>query len=116
MTSEVELQLAALRLILLKSDDAVELALWLTTPDETLDEHGWSHSPVADRLGFKRDRIEAAERYTVAAAALLLAAEAASLTPFQQWFQRNHTAQERMRFTKRDVQMMEIGFTQYGRR
>lgn len=116
MKSEVELQLAALRLTLLKSDDAVELALWLTTPDEILDEHGWSHSKVADRLGFKRDRIEAAERYTVAAAALLLAAEAASLTPFQRWFQHTFTCDEQKQFTKRDLQMMEIGFTQHGRR
>ena len=116
MKSEVDMWLAAFRAAKLSSDDAVELALWLTSPDETLDEQGWSHSKVADRHGFKRDDLKPAERYTISAAALLLAVENVSLTPFQQWFQRNHTEQERMRFTKRDVQMMEIGFTQYGRR
>lgn len=115
MKSEIDLWLAALRAAVLSSADAVELALWLTTPDEILDEHGWSHSKVADRHGFKRDDLKPAERYTISAAALLLAVENVSLTPFQQWFQRNYTAQERMRFTERDVQMMEIGFTQHGR-
>lgn len=115
MKSEVDMWLAAFRAAKLSSDDAVELALWLTSPDETLDEQGWSHSKVADRHGFKRDDLKPAERYTISAAALLLAVENVSLTPFQQWFQRNYTAQERMRFTERDVQMMEIGFTQHGR-
>lgn len=115
MTSAVEVQQAALRIALRSKESAVELADWLIAEDGSLDDRGWNRCEIADELGFKRYSMKPAERYEVAAAALLLAAEFDRLTPFQQWFQRNHTTQERERFTERDLQMMEIGFTKHGR-
>lgn len=110
MTSEVEVQLAALRAANLTGDEAEELARGMIAEDL------YTGNETVRRLGYRRSSMKAAERYTIAAAALLLTAEFASLTPFQQWFKRSHTPEERDRFTERDLMMMEIGFTQYGRR
>ena len=115
MTSVIEVHVAALRLALHSGDEAHEFADWMMASTDQLADRGWNTCEIADHLGYNRFNIEPAERYEVAAAALLLAAEFDRLTPFQQWFQRNHTKEERERFTERDLKMMEIGFTKYGR-
>lgn len=109
MTSVIEVHVAALRAAPLQDGDALQLARYMVDPDNV-------HKPdIARTLGYSAYDVEPAERLELAAAALLLAAEFDRLTPFQQWFQRNHTKEERERFTERDLKMMEIGFTKYGR-
>ena len=116
MTSAIEVHAAALRLALHSADEAHEFADWMMASADQLGDRGWNKCEIADRLGYNRFSTKPAERYELAAAALILAAEFERLSPFEQWFMRNHTKEERERYNDRDKQMMEIGFTNYGRR
>ena len=110
MTSVIEVHVAALRAAPLQDGDALQLARYMVDPDNV-------HKPdIARTLGYSAYDVEPAERLELAAAALIIAAEYERLSPFEQWFMRNHTKEERERFNDRDKQMMEIGFTNYGRR
>lgn len=114
MSSEIEAHAAALRVAQLNGEEARELAEWLVASEGRLEDAGWYKSEVADKYGYKRHQLSQADRCEIAAACLLIAAEYERLTPFEQWFQRKHTAAERERFTPRDIDMMRIGFTKYG--
>ena len=109
MTSVIEVHVAALRAAPLQDGDALQLARYMVDPDNV-------HKPdIARTLGYSAYDVEPAERLELAAAALIIAVEYERLTPFEKWFQRHYTKDERERFTDRDKQMMEIGFTNYGR-
>ena len=116
MTSEIEAHAAALRNAPLQHGEHAQLAAWLVLSEDVLDELNWEPDAV-NKLGMQRARVsmQLVDRLHTASALLMIAAEFARMTPFQQWFQRNHTKEERERFTERDLKMMEIGFTNYGR-
>ena len=129
MTSAIEVHAAALRAAQVTDADLGKLALWLMLDDSEHGDFGLCQPEVAERLGFDHRKMHPGERYEVSAAALSILAERyeasaaalsilaefARLTPFQRWFQRNHTETERKQFNERDLRMMEIGFTKHGR-
>lgn len=81
MPSAIEVHIAALRSVL-KGEEAYELARWLSADEDIM----CSRKPdVVMRLGYDWYKMSAADRYELAAACLILAAEYASLTPFDRW-------------------------------
>ena len=112
MTSEIEVQVAMLRAAKLNPEDASGVALVLINDDNS-DRY---HLGVAKEVGLDRNKMQPDARHVAAAACLIIAAEYVRLSPFERWFRKKHTPAERDRFTERDKQMMQIGWTEYGTR
>ena len=94
----------------LKPGEAEELGQFFALDLGQREDYGWRRSEVATRLGLNPAAMPAAQRLTLAAAALMIAAEDAQLTPFDRWLRSTYTRAERARFNGRDVQMMRNGF------
>ena len=94
----------------LKPGEAEELGQFFALGLEQRDEHGWHRSEVAARLGLNPAAMPAAQRLTLAAAALMIAVEDAQLRPFDRWLRSTYTPAERARFNGRDLEMMRYGF------
>lgn len=104
MTSVIEVHVAALRAAPLQDGDALQLARYMVDPDNV-------HKPdIARTLGYSAYDVEPAERLELAAAALILAAEYERLTPFEKWFQRHYTSDERKKLSQSDIKYLKIGF------
>ena len=104
MTSVIEVHVAALRAAPLQDGDALQLARYMVDPDNV-------HKPdIARTLGYSAYDVEPAERLGLAAAALILAAEYERLTPFEKWFQRHYTKDERNKLSRSDIKYLKIGF------
>lgn len=108
--------IAMLRAANLNPGEAEELGQFFALGIGQREDLGWHKSEVATRLSLKPTLIPNAHRLAIAAAALLIAAEDAQLSPFDRWFNKKHTPAERARFTARDIDMMRIGYTEYGTR
>lgn len=85
MASEIEAHAAALRNAPLQHGEHARLAAWLVLdPDE---EPDFPRPNAADQLGLHRARVDKSkvERYHVAAALLMIAAETEGLSRFDWW-------------------------------
>lgn len=103
-------QIALLRVADLKPGEAEELGQFLALNRDQHDDFGWHRCEVADRLGLKPRAMPDAQRLTVAAAALVIAAEDAVLTPFDRWLRKTYASADRARLSGRDVEMLRRGF------
>ena len=111
MTSEtISAQIAALRSVKLTGDEAEELGQFLALNPGQREDFDWQTCSVAARLGFNPETMDTAHRLNVAAAALMLAAEDADLTPFDRWLRKTYTPAERARLNGRDVHLLRLGF------
>ena len=111
MTSEIiSVQIAALRASKLTSDEAEELGQFLALDKETRADFGWRSCPVAVRLGFNPETMDTVHRLSVAAAALIIAAEEQLVTPFDRWVRRTFSPLELTNFTESQKKWMKVAF------
>lgn len=103
-------QIALLRLAKLKPGEAEELGEFLSLSAGSRDDLGWHGCEVAKRIKLSPDSMPDAQRFTLAAAALVLAAEDAVLTPFDRWLRKTYTEEEIKKFSYREVDLMRRGF------
>lgn len=88
----------------LKPDEAAEFARDITaSPD---DERFFRSNQTCKRYGFVASTMNDAERYTVGAAALVIAAEDAALTPFDRWLRKTYQRAEINAFSKETLMLM----------
>lgn len=88
----------------LKPDEAAEFALDLAASEN--EDRYYKASNTAKQLGFNPAAMNDAHRYTVAAAALLIAAEDAQLTPFDRWLRKTYPRAEINAFSEHTLTLM----------
>ena len=95
----------------LKPDEAEELGQFFALGIGQREDLGWHCSEVATRLGLRPTAVTDAHRLTLAAAALVIAAEDAALSPFDRWLRKTYTAaQIKQDFSPHDIAMLRRGF------
>lgn len=94
----------------LKPGEAEELGQFFALDPEQREDYCWHRSEVATRLGLNPTAMPTAQRLTLAAAALMIAAEDAQLTPFDRWLRKNIARAEFDTYTARDIAMLRRGF------
>ena len=95
----------------LKPGEAEALGQFFALGLSQRDDYGWYKSGVATHLGLNPDAMPHTQRLTLAAAALVIAAEDAQLTPFDRWLRKTYTAAQIKRdFSQRDIAMLRRGF------
>ena len=99
---------AMLNAVNLKPGEAAEFALDLAASEN--EDRYYRASNTAKQLGFNPAAMDDAHRYTVAAAALLIAAEDAQLSPFDRWLRKNIARAEFDTYTARDLALLRRGF------
>jgi len=97
---------AMLRAANLKPDEAEELGQFFALGLGKRDDYGWHRSEVATRLGLHPSNMPQAQRLTLAAAALVIAAEDAQLTPFDRWLRKTYTRADINAFSEHTLTLM----------
>ena len=111
MTSEIiSAQIAALRSTKLTGDEAEELGQFLALNPLVRDDFNWHNSPIAKRLGFNPETMDTVHRLSVAAAALIIAIEEHSVTPFDRWLRSTFSPLELTNFTAAQMKWMKVAF------
>jgi len=103
-------QIALLRLAKLKPGEAQELGEYFAMSFSTREDLNWFKCEPAFRLKLVPENMPDAQRFTLAAAALVLAAEDAALTPFDRWLRKTYTDEEINKFSFREIDLMRRGF------
>ena len=111
MTSEtISAQIAALRSTKLTGDEAEELGQFLALNPGQREDFDWQTCSVAARLGFNPETMDTVHRLSVAAAALIIAAEEHSVTPFDRWVRNTFSPLELANFPASQKKWMKVAF------
>ena len=111
MTSDIiSAQIAALRSTKLTGDEAEELGQFLALNPGQREDFGWWACPVAERLGFNPESMDTVHRLSVAAAALIIAAEDRLIQPFDRWLRNTFSSLERTNITEAQKKWMKLAF------
>lgn len=111
MTSEIiSAQIAALRSTKLTGDEAEELGQFLALNPDQREDFGWPDCPVAERLGFNPASMNTVHRLSVAAAALIIAAEDQLVEPFERWLRKTFSPLELYNFPASQKKWMKVAF------